>query len=361
MKSEYVDSKKMTTWFYYDKDGQKQGPISGGKLKGLAKVGLISPETLVEAESGKTVPAQKIQGLKFQDASAAPSEGMDSGILESLSLPSPIPVPIIQDFGPESDIYTLSADFSDAFQTPEQEVDDSTNTHDAEEIPPPPFPNHGNEEHNFLPLSRTVFIFLAVFVGIFGVHDFYAKRARHGRIHLWLLSPWILVGSISILAVFGWTLYAWTYSPLHKEIGECEQTIKDCEKEIAETEQKLKDALEGKLRKPRRQPDVVRVEPERRVDPPAQIEAQKRFEVDWELVEELRDILQDLHSRLDVLHDRLANLKLDRKFMQIDAWTPVGPLWLYFFFIVLPLISWVMAMVEIIYVTRDGTGREFGY
>jgi hypothetical protein len=32
----------MSTWFYYDADGQKQGPITGGQLKGLAKTGRIA-------------------------------------------------------------------------------------------------------------------------------------------------------------------------------------------------------------------------------------------------------------------------------------------------------------------------------
>jgi len=32
---------KTSTWFYYDADGQRQGPVSGGRLKGLAKAGMI--------------------------------------------------------------------------------------------------------------------------------------------------------------------------------------------------------------------------------------------------------------------------------------------------------------------------------
>ena len=57
-----------TTWFYYDSNGQKQGPVSGGELKGLAKTGKIIPGTMVEAESGKIVPAVKIKGLTFGEA-----------------------------------------------------------------------------------------------------------------------------------------------------------------------------------------------------------------------------------------------------------------------------------------------------
>ena len=55
----------MSSWFYYDNDGQKRGPITGGQLKGLAKAGLITPETTVETEGGKTAPARKVKGLTF--------------------------------------------------------------------------------------------------------------------------------------------------------------------------------------------------------------------------------------------------------------------------------------------------------
>ena len=43
------------------------------------------------------------------------------------------------------------------------------------------------------PLSRHTYIFLAVFVGMFGIHDFYAKRNGHGVAHVACLGPWILM------------------------------------------------------------------------------------------------------------------------------------------------------------------------
>jgi len=55
----------MSTWFYFDANGQKHGPVSGGQLKGLAKAGRITPETVVETETGKTAPAGKVKGLTF--------------------------------------------------------------------------------------------------------------------------------------------------------------------------------------------------------------------------------------------------------------------------------------------------------
>jgi len=39
--------------------------VSGGRLKGLAKTGLITPETVIEHESGKSVLAGKVRGLTF--------------------------------------------------------------------------------------------------------------------------------------------------------------------------------------------------------------------------------------------------------------------------------------------------------
>jgi len=55
----------MSTWFYYDNNGQKQGPVSGGQLKGLAKAGVITPETMIETEDGKTATAGQVKGLTF--------------------------------------------------------------------------------------------------------------------------------------------------------------------------------------------------------------------------------------------------------------------------------------------------------
>jgi uncharacterized membrane protein YhaH (DUF805 family) len=58
----------MSTWYYYDNNGHKQGPITGGQLKELAKAGKISPGTMVETEEGKAAPARKVKGLTFVEA-----------------------------------------------------------------------------------------------------------------------------------------------------------------------------------------------------------------------------------------------------------------------------------------------------
>jgi len=54
----------MSIWFYYNENGDKV-QVTGGQLKGLAKAGLITPETIVETEGGKQAPARKVKGLNF--------------------------------------------------------------------------------------------------------------------------------------------------------------------------------------------------------------------------------------------------------------------------------------------------------
>jgi hypothetical protein len=61
----------MSVWFYYDSDGQKQGPITGGRLKGLAKAGLITPGTMVQTEDGKAAPARRVKGLTFAGSASS--------------------------------------------------------------------------------------------------------------------------------------------------------------------------------------------------------------------------------------------------------------------------------------------------
>jgi len=54
----------MSTWFYYDNNGQKQA-ATVEQLKELARQGGITPETVIENEAGKSAPAGKAKGLTF--------------------------------------------------------------------------------------------------------------------------------------------------------------------------------------------------------------------------------------------------------------------------------------------------------
>jgi ankyrin repeat protein len=60
----------MAKWFYYNAKGEKI-EVTGGQLKGLAKTGMITPDTIVETEDGKTAPARRVKGLTFAELSAA--------------------------------------------------------------------------------------------------------------------------------------------------------------------------------------------------------------------------------------------------------------------------------------------------
>jgi len=54
----------MAIWYYYNENGEKI-EVTGGQLKGLAKAGQITPDTIVETAEGKTAPARRVKGLKF--------------------------------------------------------------------------------------------------------------------------------------------------------------------------------------------------------------------------------------------------------------------------------------------------------
>jgi ankyrin repeat protein len=74
----------MSTWFYFDEQGQKQGPYNGGQLKWLAKNGKICPETIIETEAGKTAPARKVKGLTFITPEPISLEKTPSEIVQSI-------------------------------------------------------------------------------------------------------------------------------------------------------------------------------------------------------------------------------------------------------------------------------------
>jgi len=66
----------MAKWFYYNESGEKV-EVTGGQLKGLAKAGIVTPDTIVETEEGKSAPARKVKGLTFAD-SALPKPSQET-------------------------------------------------------------------------------------------------------------------------------------------------------------------------------------------------------------------------------------------------------------------------------------------
>ena len=86
-----------TTWYYYDEKGDKI-EVTGGRLKGLAKTGVITPETIVETADGKKARAGKVKGLTFivpgaTQSEPIPSEPAQSVESESYGLAAPPPKP----------------------------------------------------------------------------------------------------------------------------------------------------------------------------------------------------------------------------------------------------------------------------
>ena len=59
-------------WYYYDKNGAKVGPISTAVLKQLAQQGLITQETRIENQAGRSATAGQVGGLEFPPPPTAP-------------------------------------------------------------------------------------------------------------------------------------------------------------------------------------------------------------------------------------------------------------------------------------------------
>jgi len=58
----------MTNYYFYtDANSQKQGPVTADSLILFAQQGTITPDTIVEDEKGKSVPAKQCKGLIFPE------------------------------------------------------------------------------------------------------------------------------------------------------------------------------------------------------------------------------------------------------------------------------------------------------
>jgi hypothetical protein len=131
----------MPNYFLINPNGNKQGPVNEERLQELAASGFITPNTPLETDTGHKGTAGQIPGLKFNNAVPPPGNA-------------------------KKDIGAFVQKVVGPFDS------------DPESIPL---------------LSRFTFIFLAVSTGVFGIHDFYAKRIGPGAIHLTCLGPLILL------------------------------------------------------------------------------------------------------------------------------------------------------------------------
>jgi hypothetical protein len=64
----------MANWYYYDENGQKQGPITSPQLQTLATNGVITPSSRLATEDGREGAAGSIPGLKFPPPPPPPLE-----------------------------------------------------------------------------------------------------------------------------------------------------------------------------------------------------------------------------------------------------------------------------------------------
>ena len=73
---------KKTTWFYYNKNGEKRGPFTNRQLKNLAIQGVIVPETRIENTEGQSCLAKNATALCF----ASPEESTLNGERETITV-----------------------------------------------------------------------------------------------------------------------------------------------------------------------------------------------------------------------------------------------------------------------------------
>jgi hypothetical protein len=94
----------MSTWYYTNEKGERVC-VTGGQLKGLAKTGLITPDTIVETENGKTARAGKVKGLTFLTATPlVPTPPVESEIYGLASPPtSPFTASVPEETQPSAD------------------------------------------------------------------------------------------------------------------------------------------------------------------------------------------------------------------------------------------------------------------
>ena len=73
----------MAIWYYYNTNGEKI-EVTSRQLRELAQQGIVTPETIIETEEGKSAPARKVKGLTFAETKPPETE------IYGLSQPEPI-------------------------------------------------------------------------------------------------------------------------------------------------------------------------------------------------------------------------------------------------------------------------------
>jgi len=53
----------MSNFFYFDENNRKQGPLTSAQVKALADKGIITPDTPMMTDTGKSGLAKQLPGL----------------------------------------------------------------------------------------------------------------------------------------------------------------------------------------------------------------------------------------------------------------------------------------------------------
>jgi hypothetical protein len=159
--------------YYYDNiTAEKKGPFRHREIKDLVANGTIQPDTIIELVDGKTVKTEDIPELK---------QIIEEHTKNTVPPPSP-----------------PNFDSSLHFDPAHKAVAPSSQT------TPPSMPDVLASAKKFLVptveegitgerLNRQTYILLAIFLGGFGIHDFYAKRYKPALAHLGLAAPLIFI------------------------------------------------------------------------------------------------------------------------------------------------------------------------
>jgi hypothetical protein len=76
----------MANYFYFDDNGQKQGPYTEPQFKKLAASGIIKPDTPMESDDGHVkLKARQIPGLKFGQQQTSGAIIFDVGFAQFLT------------------------------------------------------------------------------------------------------------------------------------------------------------------------------------------------------------------------------------------------------------------------------------
>jgi len=104
----------MAQWHFWDENGYKIGPVRGRDLKRFAQEGMITPETRVEDENGRTALAKNVTGLSFHSSVlpesstvVIPPSAVKPFVAPVQAIPQSVPVPVVEESEKSSRLITV--------------------------------------------------------------------------------------------------------------------------------------------------------------------------------------------------------------------------------------------------------------